>query len=66
MLSLLTYGSLSRRPFVPAVFRDSDFYFNSLKTLAADGLEELFFQLCRWVSFWFWQEVGFGFTYLCT
>ncbi len=37
------------------------------KTLAARGLEELFFQLCCCVSFWFWQEIGFGlFTmYLC-
>ncbi len=27
-----------------------------------------FFQLCCCVSFWFWQEIGFGFTYyyLCT
>ena len=31
---------------------------------ASRGLEELFLQLC---SFWFWQEIGFGFTYyLCT
>ncbi len=37
-----------------------------MNTLAARGLEELFFQLCCCVSFWFWQEVGFGFTYLCT
>jgi hypothetical protein len=35
-------------------------------TLAACGLEELFFQLCFCVSFWFWREIGFGFTYLCT
>ncbi len=28
------------------------------------GLEELFFQLCCCVSFLFWQEIGFGFTYL--
>ncbi len=35
-------------------------------TLAAHGLEELFFQLCCCVSFWFWREIGFGFTYLCT
>jgi hypothetical protein len=41
-----------------ACFRD--------KTLAAHGLEELFFQLCCCVSFWFWREIGFGFTYLCT
>ncbi len=33
-------------------------------TLAARGLEELFFQLCCCVSFWFWREIGFGFTYL--
>ncbi len=46
------------------------FYFNApadyyilmfgTKTLAARGLEELFFQLCCRVSFWFWQEIGFG------
>jgi hypothetical protein len=35
-------------------------------TLAARGLEELFFQLWFCVSFWFWREIGFGFTYLCT
>ncbi len=34
-------------------------------TLAAPGLEELFFQLCCCVSFWFWREIGFGFTYSC-
>ncbi len=34
-------------------------------TLAAQGLAELFFQLCCLVSFWFWQEIGFGFhTYV--
>ncbi len=35
-------------------------------TLAVRGLEECFFQLCCCVSFWFWREIGFGFTYLCT
>ncbi len=31
------------------------------------GLEELIFQLCCRVSFWFWREIGFGCTYyLCT
>ena len=25
-----------------------------------------FFQMWFCVSFWFWQEIGFGFTYLCT
>ena len=35
-------------------------------TLALRGLEELFFQLCCCVSFWFWREIGFGFTYLRT
>ncbi len=25
-----------------------------------------FFQLCCCVSFWFWREIGFGFTYLQT
>ncbi len=29
-------------------------------TLATCGLEELFFQLCCRVSFWFWREIGFG------
>ncbi len=31
------------------------------KTLAARGLEELFFQLCCCVSFRLWQELDFGF-----
>jgi hypothetical protein len=31
-----------------------------MNTLTAGGLEELFFQLCCRVSFWFWQEIGFG------
>ncbi len=36
-------------------------------TLAMHGLEEPFFQLCCCVSFLFWQEIGFCFTYyLCT
>ena len=30
---------------------------------ALRGLEELFLQLCCCVSFWFWQEIGFGCTY---
>jgi hypothetical protein len=29
-------------------------------TLAARGLEEIFFQLYCRVSFWFWREIGFG------
>ncbi len=34
---------------------------------ASRGLEEFFLQLCFCVSFWFWREIGFGFTYyLCT
>jgi hypothetical protein len=37
-----------------------------IKTLAARGLEELFFLMWFCVSFWFWREIGFGFTYLCT
>ncbi len=40
-------------------------YKKGIKTLAARGLEELFFQLCCCVSFWFWREIGFGLTYLC-
>jgi hypothetical protein len=32
-------------------------------TLASRGLEEPIFQLCCCVSFWFWQEIGFGCTY---
>ncbi len=32
-------------------------------TLAARGLEEIFFQLCCCVSFLFWRETGFGFIY---
>ncbi len=36
-------------------------------TLTTRGLEEPFFQLSCCVSFLFWQEIGFGFTYsLCT
>jgi hypothetical protein len=39
----------------------------SSDTLAVRGLEELFFQLCCCVSFWFWREIiGFSFTYLRT
>ena len=30
---------------------------------ASRGLVEPFFQLCCCVSFWFWQEIGFGCTY---
>ena len=30
---------------------------------ASRGLEEPLFQLCCCVSFWFWREIGFGFTY---
>ena len=34
---------------------------------ASRGLEEPFLQLCCCVSFLFWREIGFGFTYyLCT
>ncbi len=36
------------------------------QTFSLRGLEELFFLLCCCVSFWFWQEIGFGFTYLHT
>jgi hypothetical protein len=32
-------------------------------TLAVRGLEDFFFQLCCCVSFWFWQQIGFGFIY---
>ncbi len=30
------------------------------------GWRNFFFQLCCCVSFWFWREIGFGFTHLCT
>jgi hypothetical protein len=30
------------------------------------GWRIFFLQLCCCVSFWFWWEIGFGFTYLCT
>ena len=33
-------------------------------TLASRGLEELLFQLCCCVSFWFWREIVFGFAYI--
>ena len=35
-----------------------------MNTLAARGLEELFFQLCCCVVLGFWREIGFGVTYL--
>ncbi len=34
--------------------------YGGTNTLAARGLEELFFQLSCLVSFWFWREIGFG------
>ena len=37
--------------------------YGGTNTLAARGLEELFFQLCCCVSFWFWREIGFGFIF---
>ncbi len=37
--------------------------YRETNTLAARGLEELIFQLCCCVSFWFWREIGFGFIY---
>ena len=40
--------------------------YGGTNTLALRGLEELFLQLCCCVSFWFWREIGFGVTYLCT
>ncbi len=41
--------------------------YGGMNTLAAGGLEEPFFQLCCCVSFLFWWEIEFGFTYyLCT
>jgi hypothetical protein len=45
------------------------FIWNGQTNGQTDGeihLEELFFQLCCCVSFWFWREIGFGFTYLRT
>ncbi len=51
-------------------YREMYYWFTAtsflLFTLASRGLEELFFQLCCCVSFWFWREIGFGFTYLHT
>ncbi len=41
--------------------------YGGTNTLTSRGLEELFLQLCSRVSFLFWWEIGFGFTYyLCT
>ncbi len=37
--------------------------YGETNALAARGLEELFFQLCCCVRFWFWWEIGFGFIY---
>ena len=54
-------------------YRQTDGEMNSLTSRgleepahASRGLEEPFFQLCCCVSFWFWREIGFGFTYLRT
>ncbi len=42
------------------------FGLNPVHTLATRGLDEPIFQLCCCVSFLFWREIGFGFTYyLC-
>jgi hypothetical protein len=38
-------------------------YGETNNTLAVLGLAEHFFQLCCCVSFWFWQEIDFGFIY---
>jgi hypothetical protein len=57
--SFTPYPSLS--PYSP-----TDGITDREKNTLADGLEELFFQLWFCVSFWFWREIGFGFTYLCT
>jgi hypothetical protein len=41
--------------------------YRETNTLATRRLEEPFFQLCCCVSFLFWREIGFDFTYyLCT
>ena len=37
-----------------------------MNTLTAHGLEELFFSCAVGSVFWFWREIGFGVTYLCT
>ncbi len=37
--------------------------YGGTNTLTSRGLEELFFQLCCCVSFWFWRETVFGVTY---
>ena len=37
--------------------------YGETNTHAARGLEELFFQLCCCVSFWFLREIGFGLIY---
>jgi hypothetical protein len=46
--------------------KDCPVRFQASDTLALRGLEELFLQLCCCVSFLFWQEIGFGFTYSTT
>ncbi len=51
---------------LPSLNLPHKFYLLWPNTLAARGLEEVIFQLCCCVSFWFWREIGFGFTYLCT
>jgi hypothetical protein len=51
---------------IPLLALTDRWNYRGTNTLAARGLEELFFQLCCFVSFWFWREIDFGFTYLRT
>ncbi len=58
-LSYIPYPSLS--PYSPMDGMTD----RGTNALTLRGLEEPFFQLCCCVSvFWFWQEIGFGVTYV--
>ncbi len=61
---------LKRTSFHPGTVKNqpahSIFLCRDENTLTSCGLEKLFLQLCCCVSFWFWWEIGFGVTYLCT
>ncbi len=57
MTNLSDYHSFTLHPSLSLTDRITD---EESNTLASHGLEELLFQLCCRVSFWFWREIGFG------
>ncbi len=46
--------------YIPLLALTNGQNYREMNTLTARGLEELIFQLCCLVSFWFWLEIGFG------